>query len=64
MSDKEAALRLIERVPDDASLEEIMYAIYFRQRIDRGLRELDEGRTLSHEEIQRSLADWLRSAGQ
>jgi len=63
ISIKEATLRMIEHMPDDASLEDIMYELYFRQRIDRGLRELDEGKTVSHEEIKRSLAKWLQSAG-
>jgi predicted transcriptional regulator len=43
-------------MPDDASLEEVMYELYFRQRVDRGLRELDEGKTVSHTDIKRGLA--------
>lgn len=63
ISTKRTALRVIERMPDDASLEDIMYELYFRQRIDRGLRELDEGKTVSHEEVKRGLVKWLQSAG-
>ena len=64
ISPKQAALGMIESMPDDVSLEDIMYGLYFRQRIDRGLEELDEGETVSHEEVKRSLAKWLQSAGQ
>ena len=64
LSTKEAALRMIERMPDDASLEEIMYELFFRERVDSGLRELDEGKTVSHEEVRRSLGTWLQSTGQ
>lgn len=60
---KRAALRIIQQLPDEASLEEIMYELYVRQRIDRGLRELAAGRTVSHAEVKRSVAKWLRSAG-
>jgi hypothetical protein len=60
---KQAALRIIEDLPDDASLQDIMYALYFRQRVDRGLRESDEGKTIPHEEVERSVAEWLRSTG-
>jgi len=63
MSTKQVALRMIKRMPDDASLESIMYELYFRQRVDRGLRELDEGKTISHKEVKRSLVKWLQSAG-
>jgi len=63
MSTKRNALRVIQRLPDNASLEEIMYERYFRKRVDRGLRELDRGRTVSHEEVKRSVVKWLQSAG-
>lgn len=62
-STKEAALKVISRMPDDASLEEVMYELYFRQRVDRGIRELDEGKTVSHKDVKRSLVKWLQSAG-
>jgi predicted transcriptional regulator len=60
---KQAALRIIQQLPDKASLEDIMYELYVRQRIDRGLRELAAGRTVSHAEVKRSVAKWLRSVG-
>ena len=60
---KQKALRLIERLPDDASIEEIMYELYFRASVDRGLDDLDKGNTVSHEEVRRSVAKWLRSSG-
>lgn len=60
---KQEALRVIGQMPDDASLEDIMYELYFRQRINRGLREIEEGKTVSHEEVKRGLVKWLQSAG-
>jgi predicted transcriptional regulator len=60
---KRAALKIIERMPDDASLEEIMYELFFRERVDRGLKELEKGKTVSHQEVRRSAARWLQSSG-
>jgi len=60
---KQAALRIIEGMPEDASLEDIMYELCFRQRVDRGLTELDEAETISHAKVERSVAEWLRSTG-
>lgn len=56
-SPKHTAIRLIEESPDDVSYEDIMYELYFRHRVDRGLEELDQSQTVSHEELKRSLAD-------
>ena len=63
ISTKEAAIRLIESMPDDASLADTMAQLYFRQRVDRGLRELEEGKTIAHADVERSLDEWLSSAG-
>ncbi len=60
---KEAALKVIQSMPKGASLEDIIYALYFRQRVDRGLDELEEGNTLSHDAVKRNLAKWLQSTG-
>ena len=61
---KRAALDMIQAMPEDVSLEEIMYELYFRQRVDRGLEELEQGETLTPEAVKRSLAEWLQSSGQ
>ncbi len=63
-SAKQAALTIIQKLPENASLEELMYQLYFRQRVERGIRELSEGKTVSYAEVKRGLAKWLRSAGQ
>lgn len=48
---KDEARRLIETLPGDASWEDLMYCIYVRQAVEAGLRDVAEGRTVSHEEI-------------
>ncbi len=60
---KDDVLRMIERMPEDASLESMIYELYFRQKVDRGLSELEKGKTLSHQGVKRSVSRWLRSAG-
>jgi len=63
ISDKEAAIRTIERLPDDASTDDIMYAMYVRAKIERGLRDIEAGNTVSHEDVKREIDEWLKSAG-
>ena len=53
---KQAVLKMIERMPEQSSVEDIMYELYFRQRVDRGLTELAAGKTISHEQVKRSIA--------
>lgn len=50
---KDEARRLIERLPDDATWEDLQYEIYVRQAIEAGLKDSREGRTVSLEEARR-----------
>lgn len=54
---KHAAKELIDHLPDQASWNDIMYALYLRQKIEAGLRAVVEGRTVPHEEVKRRLLD-------
>ncbi|HLF78134.1 MAG TPA: hypothetical protein VJB57_11670 [Dehalococcoidia bacterium] len=60
---KRDVIKLIEDMPENASLEDILYELYVRSEIERGLSDLREGRTLSHEEVARGVSEWLQSAG-
>ena len=53
ISVKEAARRLVELLPDDATWEDLQYQIFFRQVVDCGLMDSHEGRTVPLDEAQR-----------
>ncbi len=55
---KEAVLRMLAHIPDDASFEDIQYSIYVRQKIERGMRDVEEGETLAHLEVEQRMAQW------
>jgi predicted transcriptional regulator len=54
-SAKNAARELIEQLPDSVSWTDLMHELYVKQKIEEGLRELDEGRGIPHEEVRRLL---------
>lgn len=60
---KETAHRIIDELPDGATLEDILYRLYVRQRIEEGLRDIEAGRVISHEELLEEIAQWSLSAG-
>jgi len=59
MTTKEIALRTIEQLPEDASREDIQERINFVAGVRKGLRELDEGKGISHEKVKEEFAEWL-----
>lgn len=56
---KEQVEEILKTLPDDASLEDIQYHIYVRQKIEQGLADVEAGRVVSHSEVQQRLAKWL-----
>ncbi len=50
---KNKAIHLINKLPDQATWDDIMYEIYVKQKIDEGLKAAEEGRTLTHEEVKK-----------
>ncbi len=61
--EKKEALDLIQKLPDEVSTDTIMEQLYFKQQVDKGLRDVAEGRVLTHQELKERLARWRKSAG-
>jgi len=56
---KESVKDLIDRLPEDSNYEDIIAEIYFKQQVEEGLEELDNGKGISHEEVKKKLEKWL-----
>lgn len=56
---KEEVRKMLKQIPDDSSFEDIQYHIYVREKIERGLKDIEEGRVLSQEEVERRMSRWL-----
>jgi hypothetical protein len=59
MTTKQAVIEMIEKLPEDISVEDIMAELYFRQKVDEGLRQLDAGEGVEHEAALKHLKKWL-----
>ena len=57
---KDEVRRLLDRLPDGASFEEIQYQVYVLDEISRGTEELQRGEGLEHDEVKRRLEKWLK----
>ncbi len=53
---KETVKALLDRLPDDCSLDDVLYHLYVIQAVDRGLEDVAQGRVIPHKEV----ADELR----
>jgi len=58
-TEKEKIIEMIENLPDDISMEDIIEAIYVRKKIEKGLKNSEEGNLYTHEEAKEFLKKWL-----
>ena len=56
---KEQVIHLIQSLPENTTVDDIMSELYFKLQVDAGLRELDEGKGIPHEEVQKRMSRWL-----
>ena len=45
----------IKDLPDTSTLEEIQYHLYVRQKIQRGIKDVEEGRVYTQEEVEKRM---------
>ena len=59
MSTKNIAIHTIESLPDDATWDDIQERINFVAGVRKGLRELDEGKAIPHQKVQKEFKEWV-----
>lgn len=60
MTIKEKACEVIARMPEESTFEDIQYHLYVLECIERGERDIENGKTLGHDQVEERLAKWLR----
>ncbi|MEL4895399.1 hypothetical protein [Crocosphaera sp. Alani8] len=58
MSNKEAVIELVKRLPSDVSLREIAQEIEFIAAVQEGLDEIDQGKGIPIEEVEKMIDSW------
>jgi predicted transcriptional regulator len=57
---KQAILKAIQELPEDASIEDALDRLYLLYKVERGLRQADRGELVSQGEARRRMARWLK----
>jgi len=57
---KQQVFELIEDLPDELDIDEIMYRLYVRQKLETAEKDVREGRIISHEEVVRETSKWFK----
>jgi predicted transcriptional regulator len=57
-TDKQDAIEVIEQLPDNVPMDEIVYRLYVLNKVRQGMQDVEAGRTLSSEELAREIEQW------
>ena len=57
---KDELTKLIQDQPDDSSYDEILRELAFNLMVQRGLKDSDEGRIISNQEMGRRIRSWQK----
>jgi len=59
-SPKHRMVDIIQSQPDDSTYDEILRELAFARMIDLGLADLDAGKTISSDEVERRIESWQK----
>ncbi len=60
MAIKDIAKQVIDTLPDEATMDDIIHALYIKIKFEHGEREVQEGKGISHEEAKQKLQKWAK----
>jgi len=55
---KEEAKKIIDALPEDTTYDEILRELAFDKMIQRGLEDIDDGKVISNNEMEQTIAKW------
>ena len=55
---KQEAINAISKMPDSANIDEIMYRLYVIDKVRKGREAIEQGDTISIEELKREIESW------
>lgn len=58
-TEKDKILLAVKSLPDDAGIEDAIDQLYLLYKIDRGVKQLDAGEGIPHDEARRRFREWL-----
>ena len=57
---KEATIKTIENLPDNCTIDDIMYEINFVSKVMKGLSDADNQKTITTEELLNKVKEWQK----
>ena len=56
---KESIKQVLEHQPEDSTYDELLRELAFKRMIDAGLSDVDNGNTITNEDMKKKINSWL-----
>lgn len=56
---KQQVLDLIKDLPEEVDIDEVIYRLYLRQKLEAAEKDVHEGRLISQEEVIKETSKWF-----
>jgi predicted transcriptional regulator len=60
MTSKEKIILVVEKLPENAIIDEAIERLYFLAKVERGLKQADNGETVLHMEVRERMSKWMK----
>ncbi len=57
---REKAIETVKELPKEFDLEELKEKLVFVEKVEKGLKQLDVGKTVSHEKVKEITRKWQK----
>ena len=57
---KNQLIDIIEKMPEEISVGDLIAEIHFKEKLEKGLKQIDEGKTVTHKQARQRLSKWLK----
>lgn len=57
---KEQVLEMIKDLPEQVDIDEIMYRLYLRQKLELAEKDIQENRLVPHEKVVKETSQWFK----
>jgi len=60
---KDEVKAILEKLPDDCSLEDVQYHLYVVEKVRKGIERAEKEGTISQDEVEENFREWLSKQG-
>ena len=55
---RDKAIETVKELPNEFDLEELIEKLVFVEKVEKGLKQLDEGKAIAHESVKEITKKW------